>query len=89
MAVNHHAARRAAAQDRDDKTRDEVKRDFQKQLQKQAERAFDAALPVMPCNGLFRPRAEARARRAFNAVIRKDFPLLFATQNTEAAAHVA
>ena len=38
---------------------------------------FDAALPAMPCAGLFRPRAEARARSAFEGKLRVSFPLLF------------
>ncbi|MGO9944721.1 MAG: hypothetical protein ACLPIC_18420 [Rhodoblastus sp.] len=39
--------------------------------------AFDAALPALPCAGIFRPRAEARAARAFAGRLRKTFPDLF------------
>jgi CRISPR system Cascade subunit CasA len=80
---------RFEAQDRDDEARFDAKRAFQDELRKRAIQVFEAALPAMPCAGLFRPRAEARAQRAFNAMIRKEFPLLFAARDDEASSHVA
>ncbi|MBF0192642.1 MAG: CRISPR-associated protein Cse1 [Magnetococcales bacterium] len=38
---------------------------------------FDEALPSMPCAGLFRHRAEARARQKLNVVVRNAYPELF------------
>lgn len=84
-----HLWARFEAQGRDADSLAEEKQAFQKELSKLAKNTFEAALPAMPCAGFFRPRAEARAQRAFNAMIRKDFPLLFAARDDEASSHVA
>lgn len=51
--------------------------------------AFKAALPAIPCAGIFRPRAEARARRAFYGIIRHQYPELFDHQEREEDGHAA
>ena len=84
-----HLWARFEAQGSSDDALAQEKRAFQQELRKLAKHAFEAALPAMPCAGLFRPRAEARAQRAFNAIIRKEFPLLFAARDDEASSHVA
>ncbi len=52
--------------------------EFRQALLASARTIFEAALPAMPCQSLFRPRAEARARSAFFGILRKAFPDLFA-----------
>lgn len=51
--------------------------DFARELRQRSNAIFEAASPAIPCASLFRPRAEARARSAFNATIWKTFPELF------------
>ena len=43
---------------------------FQRRLVRIAEQEFETALPGIPCAALWRPRAEARARRAFHKQLR-------------------
>ena len=43
---------------------------FQRRLVRIAEQEFETALPGIPCAALWRPRAEARARRAFRGRLR-------------------
>ena len=50
---------------------------FAEELLKRAQRIFEAARPTIPCASIFRPRAEARAERAFSGRIRDSFPELF------------
>lgn len=47
---------------------------------------FEKALPAVPCAGLYRPRAEARASRLLPAPVRKAFPELFEPTSTPDAA---
>jgi CRISPR system Cascade subunit CasA len=60
---------------------------FRRTLLARAGIIFEAALPAIPCASIFRPRAEARARRAFIGAIWKIFPELFANQELEGADH--
>jgi CRISPR system Cascade subunit CasA len=62
---------------------------FRHALIKNAETAFAAALPTIPCASLFRPRAEARARSAFKGRLYREFPDLFAKAPDEDADHAA
>ena len=50
---------------------------FAKALFDNAKQIFKAARPAIPCASIFRPRAEARAERAFSGTIRHSFPELF------------
>lgn len=50
---------------------------FVRQIHARATAIFEAALPAVPCAGLFRPRAEARSRQVFYGSIRYSFPELF------------
>ena len=50
---------------------------FPRALFDKARAIFMSALPAMPCAGLFRPRAEARARSAFEGKVGASVPLLF------------
>lgn len=49
---------------------------------------LEAALPSMSGPSLFRPRAEARARRSFRSSVRTSFPELFPVYVSEDAKHV-
>ena len=51
--------------------------------------AFEAALPAIPCAGIFRPRAEVRARRDFYDIIRHRYPELFDHPEREEDGHAA
>lgn len=74
---------RAAAEDRQ-----AVADGFIAQLHGTAQAVFDAALPTVPCPSILRPRAEARARRAFVSTVWKglgggrDFSFLFAKKES-------
>jgi CRISPR system Cascade subunit CasA len=50
---------------------------FAQALFSSAQEIFDAALPSVPCARLYRPRAEARARKRFFQGVRREFPELF------------
>jgi CRISPR system Cascade subunit CasA len=56
---------------------------FAEALHERARTIFQAAVPGIPCAGIFRPRAEARARRSFNGAIWRDFPELFPKSKPE------
>ncbi len=60
--------------DADGARRYAVRCDFTDVLQNIARRAFEAALPGIPCAALFRPRAEARARKVFAGRLARAFP---------------
>lgn len=59
---------------------------FLAELKQAAEKAFEAALPAVPCPAVLRPRAEARARRALRGGIWGKYPQLFQEENVDAAA---
>ena len=60
---------------------------FLKELQTAAEEEWNSALPAVPCPAIRRPRAEARARRAFYARLRREHPVLFdKEEDTDVAA---
>ena len=59
---------------------------FLADLERAARAALEAALPAIPCPAVLRPRAEARARRAFRSRIRKTYPELFNREETVDAA---
>ena len=60
---------------------------FLKELRAAAEEEWNSALPAVPCPAIRRPRAEARARRAFYARLRREHPVLFdREENTDVAA---
>lgn len=50
---------------------------FLKELRAAAEEEWRVALPAIPCPAIQRPRAEARAQRAFYARLRREHPVLF------------
>ena len=60
--------------------------DFLEDLKQAAEDALESALPAVPCPALLRPRAEARARRAFHGRVWKNHPELYRKENIDAAA---
>ena len=53
---------------------------FAKAMFEKADSIFRAALPVVRCGSIFRPRAEARAIGAFRGALRATFPFLFDSQ---------
>ncbi|MEO5347755.1 MAG: hypothetical protein H7834_15455 [Magnetococcus sp. YQC-9] len=55
---------------------------FTRLLWERTQTIFDEALPAMPCADLFRPRAEARARRRLYFAVRKAYPDLFPDATT-------
>lgn len=62
---------------------------FARALFTRADSVFEAALPAIPCASIFRPRAEARARRTFTAAARRNFPELFEKPDHEDSEHAA
>jgi len=50
---------------------------FARELYTRAKTIFEAAIPSVPAPSLFRPRAEARARKSFQRAVRNSFPELF------------
>ena len=65
-----------------------VKIAFLKQLKAAADEVLKAFLPAMPCSAIFRDRAKARARRAYEGTLRSDGACrdLFAEENADAVA---
>ena len=61
---------------------------FRAQLREAAIAEFEAALPAIPCAAIFRPRAEARARRALFGGLRKAGFAAPEHAEQEEAAHV-
>ena len=61
---------RADAADQPHKA-DAVKHAFLAELKAEADRVFTESLPQMPCRAIHRKRAEARARRRYEAVLRR------------------
>ena len=80
-----HLWQRAEA-DSDDREKFNAKIRFLAELREAAEDALESALPAVPCPALLRPRAEARARRAFHGMVRKNHPELYRKENIDAAA---
>ncbi len=70
MFFRHLWRRVAVASSSDDKVF-HVKRAFLDELMEAAKAELNAALPAVPCPAMFRPRAEARARRAFVGKLRR------------------
>ena len=53
---------------------------FTRDLWEETQTIFEESLPAIPCTAIFRPRAEARARRALSGSVRHTFPALFTTK---------
>ncbi len=83
-----HLWQRLAVAGRSPNAELEARLAFLKELKRVAEAVLDAALPSMPCATIFRPRAEARARRAFVATLHKSDACneLFIAEETDDAA---
>ena len=66
----------------------EAKRTFLVSLKQSAEAVLETALPSMPYAAIYRPRAEARARRAFRTTLRRSDACteLFIKEETDVAA---
>ena len=62
---------------------DRAGHDFRRALFQAAEAELTAALPGIPCAAIQRPKAEARARRAFRARVRKLDAQLFQNEQQE------
>ena len=62
---------RTAAAD-DAHAADEAKRAFLAELKSEADKVLDDSLPQMPCRAIHRMRAEARARRWYEATLRRE-----------------
>jgi len=56
---------------------------FAVELNNRATGVFEESLPGIPCPSLYRPRAEARARRKFQSMVRYAFPELFPSRIIE------
>ena len=80
--------RRLKANSQSDDVVFEAKRAFLAELMKEAASVLDTALPTMPCATVQRPKAEARARRAFGGTLRSKEACrdLFNQEETDAAA---
>ena len=69
---------RLAAREMDDADAEATSKiKFLEELRAAAEEEWNSALPAVPCPAIRRPRAEARARRAFYARLRREHPVLF------------
>lgn len=62
---------------------------FARALFNEAKPLFEAALPAIPCARIFRPRAEARARRDFIGMVRHRFPEIFEKHDRQEAENAA
>ena len=64
-----------------------AKREFLAELRGSAEAILEMALPSIPCAAIYRPRAEARARYAFRAALRRSEVVrdLFIAEENDAA----
>ena len=78
--------RRVAVASQSDDAVYESKHAFLTQLMKAAQAELNVALPAIPCTAIHRPRAEARARRAFRNRVWKDHPELFGKEDANVAA---
>lgn len=65
---------------------DRAKIRFLTELYESASVELEAALPAIPCPTIRRPKAEARARRAFRSRMRKAHPVLFQKEETHVPA---
>lgn len=54
-----------------------AEQEFIRRLWQRTQDIFEQFLPTMPCPSLYRPRAEARARRALRSRLRQNYPELF------------
>ena len=59
---------------------------FLEELRNAAAVELNFTLPAIPCPTILRPRAEARARRAFYARLRREHPILFYKEDADVAA---
>jgi CRISPR system Cascade subunit CasA len=80
---------RFAAQDESKEALRAEETNFARLLWNKACAVFEQSLPAMPCTGIFRPRAEARARREFLRAVRREFPELFEKQDAEEVQNAA
>lgn len=80
-----HLWARLEAQDKGREALEAEKLRWARALYDFAAEVFEAALPTIPCTGVFRPRAEARARSAFIGAIRHHYPELFQRPELEEA----
>ncbi|WP_287758609.1 CRISPR-associated protein Cse1 [Acidiphilium sp.] len=86
---SEHLWDRLEAQDKGREALEAARLRWARTLYDFAKTAFETALPAIPCAGVFRPRAEARARRAFYGTIRSQYPELFDQPEREEAGHAA
>jgi CRISPR system Cascade subunit CasA len=84
-----HLWARFSAQEHGEEALEAERRRFARFLRGESERAFEAALPTMPCAAAFRLRAEARARRAFGGALRHALPEAFSYSVDEDEADAA
>ena len=77
MIFFDHLWKRFEAQEKGKEALQTEEKRFAKALFDNAKQIFKAARPAIPCASIFRPRAEARAERAFSGTIRYSFPELF------------
>lgn len=81
-----HLWERLAAEDAGEDERKAAQDAFLHDLKAAAKAEFDAALPAIPCTAIMRPRAEARARRAFHSMLFKAYPHIFKKEETYVSA---
>lgn len=72
-----HLWRRFEARDEGEDRAEAEEVAFSRRLWERAREIFEQALPAVPCPSLFRPRAEAKARAALKASVRKNYPEVF------------
>lgn len=84
-----HLWDRFEARDKGKTALDAEEQRFAEALFARARAIFEAALPAIPCASIVRPRAAARADRAFIGRVRHDFPQLFDKPGPEDTGHAA
>ena len=84
-----HLWKRFEAQEKGKETLQMEEKRFAEELLKRAQQIFEAARPTIPCAGIFRPRAEARAERVFFGLIEHSFPGLIKTSKSKESENVA
>ena len=86
LFFSHLWNRVAANEMRDSEAEGTAKIKFLQALREAAAAELKSALPAIPCPTIQRPRAEARARRAFHARLRREHPILFYKEDADVAA---
>jgi len=65
-----------------EKEESKARLDFLKKLRKSVQKEFEGTLPTIPCKTVLKTRATTRAREYFNTELWRNYPELFAKENS-------